>query len=444
MAIEKSLIQHFENHRDEILARLRSLAARLHELREPRYHMDLVYSAALRRAFSLTRGFFDLVAAENYVSAAPLVRLQLDNAIRTVASIHVRDVSEFIGHVAKGKRIDQLRDREGNRLTDKHIVDHIVQHEDLPWVRRVYQEGSRFVHLSDVHLFGLADGEGQLFDREPMFSDLAFAALVENFVMATELFDVYVEYWLRHKASKGVGEIPPKQVPAKDDSLPERLKALLRDHGLITCSYSELVMVDGLLVPSIRASAYPSEDPESSSLQLDIEVVFEQNVMCESFVGMGASGFEAIGDALNNFETGVLPILRVALWGRKPDYRVDSERWTINGTDWKVTMGPDVIRAVAPVTVRIPDGINETIKAHIGANTLAGDIHWLRLFYCQMHQTTPVVELLLDNSVWPEAQDAVRNLSWPESLDYYSLRRFLILQRLAKTDGPTSSSQPEA
>jgi hypothetical protein len=241
MAIEKSLLQHFENHRAEILLRLRSLAARLHVLSEPRFHMDLVYSAALRRAFSLTRGFFDLVGAENYVSAAPLVRLQLDNALRTVASIHVRDVHEFIGHVAKGKRIDQLRDREGNRLTDKHIVDHLTEHEGLPWVRRVYAEGSRFVHLSDVHLFGLADDEGRLFNREPLFSDLDFAALVETFVMATELFDVYVESWLRHKASKGGTEISPKEVSPKDDSLLERLKALLRNSGgLITCSYDQV------------------------------------------------------------------------------------------------------------------------------------------------------------------------------------------------------------
>lgn len=427
MAIEAGLIHHFEDHRAEILARHRSLAARLHKYRAPYYHMDLVFSAALRRSFSLTHGFFDLVTAENYISAAPLVRLQLDNAIRTVASIHVHDGGNFIRHVAKGKRIDQLRDKDGNRLTDKHIVDHLVQNENLPWVRRVYQEGSRFVHLSDVHLFGLADGEGQLFDREPMFTDLAFLALVETFVMATELFDVYVEYWLRHKAS-GSDDIPPKRIPPRDDTLQERLKALLRDQGLITCSYDDVVLVDGQLVPAIRVSARQSEDPKSRSVQLDVELLFEEDVLCESFVGLGSTESEAIGDALHNFAIGVLPVLRATLWERMPDYRVSSEQWTLNGEPWKVTMGGFIIRAVNPKAVRIPGDINETIKNHIAAKAMTGEIHWLRLFYGQMHQAEPVVEVLLDNSPWVEVQDALRSLSWPRSLDYYSLRRFLILQ----------------
>jgi len=194
-------------------------------------------------------------------------------------------------------------------------------------------------------------------------------------------------------------------------------------------------VVDGLLVPSIRANAYPSEDPESRSLQLDIEVLLGEDTMCESFVGLGDTEFEAIGDALYHFEAGVLPVLRVALWERKPDYRVESVKWTANETEWKVTIGPDVIRAVTPTAVRIPDGINETLKTYMGAKKLTGDMHWLRLFYGQTYQAPPVGEVLFDNSPWPEAQDAIRKFSWPESLDYYSLRRFLILQSSSTHDG---------
>lgn len=429
MAITEGLLHHFENHRTEILDRLRSLASRLHEHREPRYHMDLVYSAALRRSFSLTRGFFDLVAAENYVSAAPLVRLQLDNAIRSVATIHVRDVAEFIEHVAAGKRIDQLRDGKGNRLTDKFIVDHLVQHEGLPWVRRVYQEGSKFVHLSDVHLFGLGDSEGQLFDREPAFSDLSFVELVETFVMATELFDIFLDFWLGYKASSGHGPVPPKRLIPKDESLPERMKALLRDHGLITCSYNRVVLVDGQLVPAVRSTVYPPENSESDTYQLDVEVLFSEEVLRESFVGMGDTEFEAVGDALHHFEGGVLPVLRATVWERKPNDNVTIEQWTIGDTEWTVTLGNPVIRAVDPRIVQIPDNVYEIVKSQFAAKALTGDIHWLRLFYAQMEGFKSVVEVLLDNSVWSEAQDAVGDLAWPVSGDYYSLRRFLILQR---------------
>lgn len=430
MAFEEGLAKHFEEHRAEILARLRSLAARLHEHREPRYQIDLVFSGALRRAFSLTRGFFDLVGDENYISAAPLVRLQLDNAIRTVAVIHVDDAANFIRHVAKGKRIDQLRDRNGHRLTDKHIVDHLVANENLPWVRRVYQEGSRFVHLSDVHVLGLGDIEGQLFDREPIFTDLAFLSLVETFVMATELFDVFLEYWLKHKASPAE-EVPPTRIPPRDDSLIERLKALLRDHGLITCSYNDVVLVDGEILPAIRASAHPSKDARSRSIQLDIEILFDEAILCESFVGLGETESAAIGDALHNFEMGVLPVMRTTLWERIPDYQVATEHWTANGTPWKVTIGPDIRRGTNPRGMEIPEGINDTIKQHIAAITLAGDLHWLRFLYARVQGEEPVVEVLFDNETWTDLQDAIRNLAWQPSGHYYSLRRFFILQSQA-------------
>lgn len=427
MAIEEGLARHFREHRAEILSRLRFLAGRLHELREPRYQIDLVFSGALRRAFSLTRGFFDLVAAENYISAAPLVRLQLDNAIRTVAVIHVDDPDNFIRHVAKGKRIDQLRDKEGHRLTDKHIVDHLVANENLPWVRRVYEEGSRFVHLSDVHVIGLGDGEGQLFDREPMFTDLAFLALVETFVMATELFDVFLDWWLGHKASPS-GEVPPKRIPPRDDSLTERFKALLRDHGLITCSYNDVVLVDGEILPAIRASAHRSEDLQGHSVQLDIEVLFEDYILCESFMGLGETESAAIGDALHNFEIGVLPVMRTTLWERMPDYQVAIEQWAANGSFWKVTIGPDIRRGTNPGSMKIPDEIDSTIKQHIALMTFGGDLHWLRLFYAQVQGEEPVIEVLFDNTPWNGLRDAIRHLLWKPSGNYCSFRRFYILQ----------------
>jgi hypothetical protein len=44
---------------------------------------------------------------------------------------------------------------------------------------------------------------------------------------------------------------------------------------------------------------------------------------------------------------------------------------------------------------------------------------------------TPVVEALFDNDTLAELQDAIRNLAWQPSADYYSLRRFFVLQSRA-------------
>lgn len=45
------------------------------------YTFDLLAVATLNRSMCLLRGFCDLMASENFVAAAPLVRMQLDKAL---------------------------------------------------------------------------------------------------------------------------------------------------------------------------------------------------------------------------------------------------------------------------------------------------------------------------------------------------------------------------
>ena len=95
-------------------------------------------------------GFCDLIP-KNYVCAAPLVRLQLDNVLRFSALWLVSDSQDFVTKVLEGKQINKLRDRDGQRMTDRNLVDKMKARH--PGVEQVYDDTCGYVHLSDAHLF---------------------------------------------------------------------------------------------------------------------------------------------------------------------------------------------------------------------------------------------------------------------------------------------------
>jgi hypothetical protein len=49
------------------------------------YGFDLLAVATLNPSMCLLRGFCDLIASENFIAAAPLLRMQLDNCLRFYA-----------------------------------------------------------------------------------------------------------------------------------------------------------------------------------------------------------------------------------------------------------------------------------------------------------------------------------------------------------------------
>ncbi len=115
------------------------------------YNMDFFYLGALNRSYCLLRGFCDLLESENFMSAVPLVRLQLDCCLRAAAPGLVEDPSLFASAVLGGTSVRDLKDKDGKPLTDACLLDLLVQ--DYPWVRDVYRESSGFIHLSDKHIF---------------------------------------------------------------------------------------------------------------------------------------------------------------------------------------------------------------------------------------------------------------------------------------------------
>ncbi len=153
------------------------------------YGLDLLAQAVLHRSLMLTSGFSDLIEKRNYTCAAPLVRFQLDNALRFYASSLVDNPHDFaIEVVVKGERIDKMKDRDGERMRDWYLASKLTEHH--PWVKNVYDETSGFVHFSHKHFYNssrLADG-GRLQFLMPFEPHDAFVS-AEDFEEATFVFN---------------------------------------------------------------------------------------------------------------------------------------------------------------------------------------------------------------------------------------------------------------
>ena len=115
------------------------------------YPLDFLSSAVLHRSMSLVNGFCTMIEAKNFICAAPLLRLQIDNLLRFFAAFIVSDPAEFAMEVFRGKQIRNMLDASGKRMTDRHLVNLLSEQYD--WIDRVYEHTAGYIHLSSKHIF---------------------------------------------------------------------------------------------------------------------------------------------------------------------------------------------------------------------------------------------------------------------------------------------------
>lgn len=156
------------------------------------FDTDLVVLAALNRSMGLVAGFAVLVDQNNALCAIPLLRMQVDNVLRTVACGLVVDPAPLVERILAGELLTKkpaLKSRDGQLLTDKYLCERAA--EKFAWVPEVYRRTSGHVHLSRAHLLGMispADG-GQTtlaVGGELHWSEDNRDEAVEAFVAATD------------------------------------------------------------------------------------------------------------------------------------------------------------------------------------------------------------------------------------------------------------------
>ena len=117
----------------------------------PTTQVGMLLLAAAKRSISLPEGFTAMIRARNFHAAAPMVRMQLDTALRVAALRFVCDPHAYAAAVMEGAAVYKLKDDTGVRLTDHRLLERLA--ETNPWITTVYRDASAFVHLGAKHLW---------------------------------------------------------------------------------------------------------------------------------------------------------------------------------------------------------------------------------------------------------------------------------------------------
>ena len=117
----------------------------------PMFPLDFMTFGAVKRNLSLTAAMRSMVESWNMICSRSLLRLHIDTSLRYSAAWMVEKPHDFATQVLGGERIDRMKDREGKRLTDAHLV--AVRSADYPWLPDVYERLSGYVHFSGSHIF---------------------------------------------------------------------------------------------------------------------------------------------------------------------------------------------------------------------------------------------------------------------------------------------------
>src|SRR3990167_7212596 len=95
----------------------------------PMFPLDFLAFAAAKHHASTTSAFVAMIRSWNMVVTS--------NHCNESTAWHVADPHKFASSVLKGERIDKMKTRAGQRLTDAHLVQ--LHKEQYPWLPAVYE-----------------------------------------------------------------------------------------------------------------------------------------------------------------------------------------------------------------------------------------------------------------------------------------------------------------
>lgn len=124
--------------------------------------------AAIARSRSLIAGFLSLIEDRNRLCAMPLIRLQLDSAMRIHACRLVKS-DDFVRHLLEGGLPNKYPNRGTTDLRDSALHASLTTVHSL--ASDAYADGSAYVHLSNQHLFAVFD-QDELHRRIVRMGDL--------------------------------------------------------------------------------------------------------------------------------------------------------------------------------------------------------------------------------------------------------------------------------
>lgn len=114
------------------------------------YPFDMFCTATINRSVNIIRGYTSLMRENNFIAAAPLVRIHLDSLLRFYSVFLVNeDIDQYALSIIRGEQINKIKDRKGNKMTDSYLCKIYSEIPGNSWVKGVYDAGSSFIHLSN-------------------------------------------------------------------------------------------------------------------------------------------------------------------------------------------------------------------------------------------------------------------------------------------------------
>ena len=108
---------------------------------------DLFFCAAADRCIRLIDGFVPMLRDRNLTCAGVLLRMQMDNCMRTYAAFIAEDRDAVVNCIIDGNPIKNLKDINGKKMMDGYLKDEITKMD--PLFAKVYDNASGYVHLSE-------------------------------------------------------------------------------------------------------------------------------------------------------------------------------------------------------------------------------------------------------------------------------------------------------
>lgn len=108
---------------------------------------DLFFCAATDRCMQLIGGFISMLQNRNLTCAGALLRLQLDNCMRSYSAFIAEDKEKVINCIIYGERIDKQKSQDGNLLKDVYLKNELSKLD--PGFSVVYDNTSGYIHFSD-------------------------------------------------------------------------------------------------------------------------------------------------------------------------------------------------------------------------------------------------------------------------------------------------------
>ena len=116
---------------------------------------DFYFLASIDRCIRLIDGMTEMLEKRNLTCAGALLRMQMDNCMRTYAAYIAEDKNAVLDSVISGDPINKLKDKDGKPLTDSNLKNKLNNIDKR--FGSVYSQSSGYIHLSDKAFYQTVD-----------------------------------------------------------------------------------------------------------------------------------------------------------------------------------------------------------------------------------------------------------------------------------------------